>query len=89
MAPSLQACLRTLDELLELLHGDLEDLLQQVAPLSERCHALMLDCQALPAGSGGTNAEGLSLDRCAVEGLRVARYTCICTAVNVLGASMR
>lgn len=63
MAPSLQACLRTLEELLELLSGDLEGVLEQAVSLSERCHAVMLDCQALPAGCGATDAERVSLER--------------------------
>lgn len=62
--PSLQACVRTLEELLELLSGDLEGVLEQAASLNERCHAAMLDCQGLPAGFGATDAERLSLEKC-------------------------
>lgn len=85
MAPSLQACLRTLNELLDLLSGNMMDalrgdnlvaLVQQAVSLSNRCYAFKNECLALPNGGAVDDAARLSLERCG-WGSASARTVCM------------
>lgn len=73
MVTPLQACLRTLDELLDLLSGNVTDalqgdnllgLMQQAVSLSDRCYAFKNECLALQNVGSVDDAARPSLERC-------------------------